>query len=114
MKNVTILILAYILYVSPAYGQNTSDDARCLLVSVGLGQQAKNGPTLKLANMSAAFYLGRLDVRTPASVAAALKAQKPISGAEAPSILKVCAVRAEAANVRMRGTIQKAANGATP
>ena len=102
MKKVVSLVLASILVVSPAHAQTVNDDVRCLVVTSAVGEQAENEPTRKVANLTAAFYMGRLDGRVPATVAAALKSQPAVAGTAALGIFKACAARAQVAQARLR------------
>jgi len=101
MKVFGAAALVVAVLAAPAFAQTANDDMRCLIVSNGMGPQAKDEPSRNFAASTAAFYMGRISDLQPAAITAALRHEdKPISGPESMKILEACAVRAKAANDR--------------
>jgi len=94
----------------PATAQTVSDDVRCLFLSNAFATGAKEEPARRVAALTRAFYLGRVNARAsgPALVAA-MRAQGPgVPTAQASAAMQACAKRAQLAEAQMAAAAQSA------
>lgn len=100
------LLAPALAIVAPAQAETVQDDIRCVLLSGIFIKSAKDEKGKQIAQLTGAFYLGRLDGRAaPAALTAALRAEsKALDGKIAGPLMDACAKKMAAA--------QKAVNDA--
>lgn len=93
----------------PVMAQSVDDDVRCVLASNFFGHAAKDPQQQKIAQASAAFYLGRLDARisTQQLVSAEMTQAKTMTKDSLAPIMNACAKR-----FFQKGIAQRALAGA--
>jgi len=94
----------------PVSSQTVNDDVRCLFLSNAFATGAKEEPARKVAALTRAFYLGRVNARASGSaLVAAMRAQGPgVPTAQAAAAMQACAKRAQAAEQQMAAAAQAA------
>lgn len=80
---------------APLAAQSVDEDVRCLLVSNAFARTEKDPAKNQIAKISAAFYLGRLDMRMPSTqLKGALLAQaKAMTPAAVAPVMNGCVRR---------------------
>jgi len=97
---------------APAQAQTVQDDVRCVLLSGVFIKSAKDEKGKQLAQITGAFYLGRLDGRADAKVLTeALRTEsKALGGKVAGPLMDACTARMGTA----RKTMNEAGRAAAP
>jgi len=86
-----------------ASAQTVSDEVRCVMLSNALAGGSSNPRGRQIGASVGAYFMGRLDARSPAQVKAALAAQKrQVPSAQATSIMNACVTRASRAEAQLR------------
>lgn len=113
MKYLVLLAALAAMMPAAAAAQQVDADMRCLLVSHAFAAGSKVEAEKRVAGLSEAFYLGRIDARiAPSALVGAVRAQgKGVAATEAAAIMNACAAKAEQANKRLQAAGQQAAAG---
>jgi hypothetical protein len=103
--------LAATWLAAPVAAQSVDDDVRCMLASNYFAHAAKDPQQQKIAQASAAFYLGRLDARISNQqlVSAEMAQAKSMTKDSLGPIMNNCAKR-----LIQKGIAQRALSGPPP
>jgi hypothetical protein len=83
--------------------QTVTDEVRCVLLSNALASGSDNPRGRQVGASVGAYFLGRLDMRPPAEVKAAIATQKRrVTAKNAVTSMNACAARATQAENRLR------------
>lgn len=100
---IMLTIAAPMATCGTAQAQTVGDEVRCVLLSNAVASKTGDERRRQVGAAVASYFMGRLDVRPPAQVKAAIAAQKQnITAAAAAAAMNACVARANQAEARLR------------